>query len=110
MEFTERQLRAVERLAGAGFRPMAMPPYERALVIRKGDCVALLEPVPNDGLQLVASPTILIEGNLSVKLQRGKDEVFVWKGKELEATPQRLQELEDFAKELAGILDETPKQ
>ncbi|HUL33794.1 MAG TPA: hypothetical protein VL128_07920 [Candidatus Eisenbacteria bacterium] len=105
MELTERQMEVVRRLVEAGFQPMAIPPYERALILRKGECVVLLGPVENGGLQLLVPVTFLIEGNLSVKIKREKGEVFVWKGKELEATEERLRELEEFRKELVGIVE-----
>jgi hypothetical protein len=109
-ELTPQQMKTFERLFAAGFRPIAIPPYESALCVRRGECAALLAPVPNAGLRLLAAPTYIVDGNLSVKLKRGKGEVFVWKKKELEATPQRLQELENFRQELASILDEAPAQ
>jgi len=99
-----------QRLLQAGFRPIAIPPYENTLILRKGDCVGLLKPVPNGGLQLAVPVTFLIDGNVSVKIKRGTGEVFVWKGKELEATPERLQELEVFRKELVGILEVSGEQ
>jgi hypothetical protein len=105
MELTEGQMRVVERLVEAGFRPMAIPPYERALILRKGECVALLGAAENGGLRMLVPPTFLVDGNLSVKLKRGKGEVFVWKEKELEATEERLRELEAFRGELEGILE-----
>ena len=110
MELTEGQMRVVERLVEAGFRPMAIPPYERALILRKGECVALLGPAENGGLQMLVPPTFLVDGNLSVKLKRGKGEAFVWKEKELEATEERLRELEGFRVELAGILETAGRQ
>jgi hypothetical protein len=109
-ELTAQQMRTLERLFSAGFRPIAIPPYESALCVRRGECAALLAPVPNAGLRLLAAPTYIVDGNLSVKLKRGKGEVFVWKKKELEATPERLKELENFRQELASILDEAPTQ
>ena len=105
MELTEEQVRVVERLVGAGFRPMAIPPYESALILRKGECVALLGPVENGGLKLLAPVTFLVDGNLSVRLKKGSGDVFVWKKKEMLATPEKLKELEEFRAELAGILD-----
>ena len=78
--------------------------------MRKGNCAAVLGPVPNGGVKLLAPPSYLIEGNLSVKLKRGSDEVFVWKKKELQATPEKLRELESFRRELVGILDLPLKQ
>jgi hypothetical protein len=109
-ELTPQQMKTLERLFAAGFRPIAIPPYENALCVRRGECAALLAPIPNGGLRLLAAPAYIVDGNLSVKLQRGKSEVFVWKKKELEATPERLQELERFRRDLASILDEAPSQ
>jgi hypothetical protein len=45
-----------------------------------------------------------------VKLKRGAGEVFAWKKKEVEATPEKLKELESFRRELTEILDLPPKQ
>src|SRR6266478_7515669 len=105
MELTDGQMRVVERLFGAGFRPMAIPPYESALILRKGECVALLGPVENSGLKLLAPVTFLVDGNLSVRLKKSAGDVFVWKKKEVAATEERLKELEKFLVELVGILE-----
>src|SRR6266436_6474239 len=104
MGLTEGQMRVVERLFGAGFRPIAIPPYESALILRKGECVALLGPVENGGLKLLAPVTFLVDGNLSVRLRKSSGDVFVWKKTELAATEERLRELEEFRVKLAGIL------
>ena len=109
-ELTPLQMKTLERLFAAGFRPIAIPPYENALCVRRGECAALLAPVANAGLRLLAAPTYIVDGNLSVKLKRGKGEVFVWKKKEIEATPERLKELENFRRELTSILVEAPAQ
>lgn len=98
-------MRVVERLFAAGFRPIAIPPYESALCMRKGECVALLGPMENGGLKLLAPVTFLVEGNLSVRLKKSSGDVFVWKKKEVAATEERLKELEKFRTELAGILE-----
>jgi hypothetical protein len=105
MELTEGQMRLVERLFGAGFRPMAIPPYESALILRKGECVALLGPAENGGLKLLAPVTFLVDGNLSVRLKKSSGDVFVWKKKEVVATEESLKELEGFRAELEGILN-----
>jgi hypothetical protein len=109
-ELTPQQMKTVERLFAAGFRPIAIPPYENALCMRRGECAALLTPVANAGLRLLAAPTYIVDGNLSVKLKRGNGEVFVWKKTEIEATPERLKELEDFRRELTTILEEAAPQ
>jgi hypothetical protein len=109
-ELTPQQMKTLERLFAAGFRPIAIPPYESALCVRRGECAALLAPVANAGLRLLAAPTYIVDGNLSVKLKRGKGEVFVWKKREIEATPERLKELEAFCHELTSILEEAAPQ
>jgi hypothetical protein len=78
--------------------------------VRKGDCAAVLAPVPNAGIRLLAPPSYLVDGNLSVKLKRRSGEVFVWKKKEVEATGEKLKELESFRREIAETLDLLPKQ
>lgn len=103
-------MQVMERLFEAGFRPIAIPPYESALCMKKGNCVAALAPVPNAGLKLLAPASYMVDGNFSVKLKRGSGEVFVWKKKEVEATPERLRELESFKSELQEILESPPKQ
>ncbi len=110
LELSPRQMQVMERLFEAGFRPIAIPPYENALCMRKGGCVAALAPVPNAGLKLLAAPSYLVDRNFSAKLKRGSGEVFVWKKREVEATPERVRELESFKKELLEILESPPKQ
>ena len=109
LELSPQQMQIVERFFAAGFRPIAIPPYESALCMRKGDCAALLAAVPNGGIKLLAPPSYLVDGNLSVRLKRGKSEVFAWKKKEVEATPEKLRELETFRRELTEILDLPPE-
>ena len=105
VEFTPQQMEVLERLFAAGFRPIAIPPYESALCVRRGECAAVLSPIPNGGLKLLASPSYLVGGNLSVRLKRNAGEVFVWKKTDLPATPERLQELELFRRELSDVLE-----
>jgi len=106
VEFTPQQVQILERLLAAGFRPIAIPPYETGLCMRRGGCAAVLSPIPNGGLKVLAPPSYLVEGNLSVRLKRGTGEVFVWKKIELPATPERLQELETFRRQLNELLAE----
>ena len=110
VELTPQQMQMMERLFEAGFRPIAMPSYENALCLKRGDCAAVLSPVPNGGLKVLAPPSYLVAGSLSVKLKRGSREVFVWKKNEVEATPDRLEELAQFRRDLLQILDFVPQQ
>ena len=105
VEYTPQQMQTLERLFASGFRPIAIPPYESALCLRRGECAAILSPITNGGLKLLAPPSYLVDGNLSVRLKRGPGDVFVWKKTELPATAERLQQLELFRRELTDILD-----
>jgi hypothetical protein len=109
-EFSPRQMKILEELVGAGFRPVPISPYDSALCLRRGDCAVVLSPDPNGGLRMLAPPSFIIDGNLSVKLRRGKKDVFVWKKTEVEATPERSNELETFRSELTRILQNTSAQ
>ncbi len=110
VELTPQQMKTMERLFEAGFRPIAVPPYENALCLKRGDCAAILAPVPGGGLKVLAPASYLVAGNLSVKLKRVSGEVFVWKRNEVEATPGRLAELARFQRDLIQILDRPPQQ
>src|ERR1700730_19049607 len=103
VELTPQQMEIMERLFAVGFLPIAIPPYESALCMKKGDCAVVLAAVSGGGLKMLAPPSYLVGGNLSVKLKRGAGEVFVWKKKEIDATPERLNELQSFGREIAGI-------
>ncbi|HWZ98006.1 MAG TPA: hypothetical protein VN025_09610 [Candidatus Dormibacteraeota bacterium] len=104
MELTERQMQVMKRLFEAGFRPIAIPPYESALCMHRGDCAAVLAPVEQGGFRVLAPASFLVDGKFGVRVKRGDREVFVFKQKELEATPERLRELADFQTTLEELL------
>lgn len=110
VELSPQQIRILERLLAAGFRPLTLAPYENAVCLRRGDCAGVLAPVENGGFRLQASPSYLVEGGLSVLLRRGDRDVFVWKNKELEATPERRAELDQFRREMSALLEEGGQQ
>jgi len=110
LELSPQQMKTIERLFEAGFRPIAIPPYESALCMKRGNCAAVLAPVPNAGLKLLAPATFIVDGNLGVRLKRANGEIFVWKKTELPATTERLAELDDFRRELTEILELPPMQ
>ncbi len=103
-------MQVVERLLGAGLRPIAIPPYEKALCMHRGECAVLLEAVENGGLKMLAAPTFLVNGNLSVRVKKGAGEAFVFKKDAVEATEERLKELEAFRAEVVGMLEMGGKQ
>jgi hypothetical protein len=107
-ELTQKQLQVLQRLFEGGFRPIAIPPYESALCLRRGECAAVLAPVDGGGLKILAPASFLVDGKFGVRVKRGEREVFVFKQREIKATPERLKELAEFQKALDEALAEGP--
>src|SRR5215813_12242400 len=103
-ELTRKQMQIVQRLFEAGFRPIAIPPYESALSLHRGECAVVLAPVDGGGLKILAPASILVDGKVGGRVKRGGREVFVFPEKELEETPERVKALAEFQKELDQAL------
>lgn len=108
LQLSPQLVGALQRLLAAGFHPIAIPPYESALCVRKGECAAVLAPVPNGGRRVLAPASYLVDRNFGVRLKRDNGEVFVWKKSEIVATSERLGELARFRRELMEILELAP--
>jgi hypothetical protein len=107
LELTRSQMSVVERMVHLGFQVTRFPLYENAIAVVSGNCAALLGADASSGLSLLAPPSYLIENHLAVRITRAGRDVFVWKGKELEATPARLAELEKYASAIIRVLKES---
>jgi hypothetical protein len=104
-EFTPQQMQVLERLVAAGLRPIAIPPYESALCMYRGRCAVVLAPVESGGLKVLAATSVLVDGHFAVRLKRPSGDAFVWKRTEVAATPELLEELNNFRRELNEILE-----
>ena len=104
-EFSPQQVGILERLASKGFHLVAFPLYANAVGVRKGSCAALLDPLTNGGFRLFGEPCLLLDGNLTVRITEKGKTWFVWKKQRLEATPERVSELETFMAELDLLLE-----
>jgi hypothetical protein len=103
-EFNPQQIGILERLVAKEFILVAFPLYANAVGVRKGNCAALLDPVANGGFRVFGEPCMLLEGNLTVRITEKGKSWFVWKKQRLEATAERLKELENFVTELNLLL------
>jgi hypothetical protein len=110
MELSERQTQVLKRLFAAGFRPIAIPPYESALCLHREECAVVLSPIEGGTFRVLAPASFLVDGKFGVRVKHGDREVFVSKQKELEATPERVKKLEDFQTALNELLAETLHQ
>jgi hypothetical protein len=104
-ELTPRQIAILERLVANGFIAVAFPLFASSIGIRKGNCAALLEPIPGGGLRQIGEPSVLLDGNLTVRVKSEGKSWFVWKNQRIEATPGRLAELNRFISELTVCLE-----
>ena len=104
-ELTPQQIAILERLISAGFSIVAFPLYANAVGVRKGDHTALLDPLSGGGFRLFGEPCVLLGGNLSVRITEKGKSWFVWKKQRLEATAERLAELDRFVAELKLLLE-----
>ena len=104
-EFSPQQIGILERLVAKDFILVAFPLYANAVGVRKGSCAALLDPIANAGFRVFGEPCVLVEGNLTVRITEKGESWFVWKKQRLEATAERLSELESFVAELKLLLE-----
>lgn len=100
MPTPEEQLR---RLVEAGFTLQTFERFPRSVGIVKGDCIALVEPRA-DGLKLIGTPGWRLGEAMGVLLEKGGRQVFQAKEQVLDATPERVEALRAFHRELARIL------
>jgi hypothetical protein len=104
-ELSPQQIAILERLVAKGYVPVAFPLYANAVGIRKGSYAALLDPVCSGGFRLFGEPCMLLDGNLTVRVKDKGQSWFVWKKQRIEATPERLSELDQFFSELRILLE-----
>lgn len=104
LDLTPEQIAVLESLVGRGFALVAFPLYASYLGVRKGNCAALLAPVPGGGFQLFGSAFYLVAGQPAVRVQQGDRSYFVFKKSRIEATAERDAELQEFREALSAAL------
>jgi hypothetical protein len=104
-DFSPSQIEILQRLIAKEFVLVAFPLYANAVGVRKGSCAALLNPVANGGFSIFGEPCILLDGNLTVRIKEKDKAWFVWKKQRVEATAERMLELEKYVTELKLLLE-----
>ena len=104
-EISPAQIAILERFVSREYSIVAFPLYANAVGVRRGSCAALLDPIPNGGFRVFGEPCILLDGNLTVRIKEKEKSWFVWKKQRLEATAERLEELERFVAEVKLLLE-----
>ncbi len=95
-----RQLQAIYL---AGFEIETFDRFPNAVGVTKGSCIALLESTAQ-GLRMIGEPGWHMGDVLGVLVKKAGTSVFQAKGELVEATPERLEELENFRQELKGLM------
>jgi hypothetical protein len=90
----------------AGFELQTFERYPKLIGLTKGNCVALLIPGV-DGLQVMGTPGWRMGEVLGVLTEVGGRKVFQAKLEIVEATPERIAELDAFRAELKELLAAT---
>jgi len=108
LELSPEHLETLRRLVTEGFEVVRFQYFESQVGLRKYGCVALLAPQPGGSFRLAAAPTVLIEGHLTARVERGGEEWFVWKAHEVHANPELRETLRRFEEELRVLLGLPP--
>ncbi len=104
-ELTEEHTRRLQNFLTNGYEFQLFELFPGFVGVKKYGCAALLRPMPDGTFSAGAQAGYLIEGNISVKIEQGGEEWFVWKQHREAATPERKKQLSKFEKELASLLE-----
>jgi hypothetical protein len=87
----------------AGFEIETFNLLPNMVGVAKGSCIALVQPTPT-GLKLIGQPGWHMGEILGVLVEQSGRKVFQSKNELVEATPERLAELESFRLELEELM------
>ena len=93
----------LQRIYLAGFELQTFERFPKAIGVVKGNCVALLTATPG-GLTLIGTPGWRMGEVLGVLTEKDGRQVFQSKSEVVEATAERLEELERFRRDLQDLL------
>jgi len=98
----------LQRLYVSGFELQTFDRYPKCVGVMRGHCIALVVPGV-DGLQILGTPGWRMGEVMGVLTEIGGRKVFQAKQEVVEATGERLAELEGFRRDLEGILRSEPQ-
>ena len=93
----------LRRIYEAGFKVEKLWRFPNAVGVIRGNCIALLETTP-EGLKVVGTPGWRMGDVIGVLVEKDGKRVFQNKTNIIEATPERLAELQRFRRELDKLL------
>ncbi len=105
---TQGHLPKLQGLAAAGFELVALPRFPGFVGAKKYGCAVLLEPLEGGALRPFSAAGYLIEGNISVLVEKGGEQWFVWKEHKVRATAELLDSVRRLEEELKRLLEAPP--
>jgi hypothetical protein len=93
----------LQRLYVAGFELQTFERFPNSVGVIRGDCIVLLMPTP-DGMQMIGSPGWRIGEVMGVLTEVNGRKVFQNKDEVVEATAERLTELERFKSDVKAAM------
>jgi len=103
-ELTQGQIKALERLFNAGFQFTSLEHITRHLVIEKSGFMVLLDPTEGK-LRLFGQVGYRVGDGIGMLIGQPARPAFVWKKKEVAATPELLAAYQRVKAELAELLN-----
>ena len=94
----------LEKLRELGFQFLTLPRYERQVAAKRDGFVALLEYTSGGEIRQFSSAGYLLEEQIGLLIQRGPNNFFVAKKKEVLATPELLDRYRKFQQDLLSAL------
>ncbi|MGH9812541.1 MAG: hypothetical protein ACRD4T_05335 [Candidatus Acidiferrales bacterium] len=105
---TQAHLPRLQALAAEGFELVNLPRFPGFVGAKKYGCAVLLEPLEGGGLRPFSAAGYLIEGNISVLVEKGGEQWFVWKEHKVRATAELLDSVTRLEGELKRLLEAPP--
>jgi hypothetical protein len=93
----------LQRLYIAGFEFQTFERFPNAVGVIRNDCIVLMMPTPQ-GLQMIGTPGWRVGEVIGVLVEVKGRKVFQNKDQMVEATPERLEELDRFRRDVKAAL------
>ncbi len=93
----------LQRLYLAGFEFQTFERFPNTVGVIRGECIVLMMPTPQ-GLQMIGAPGWRVGEVIGVLTEVGGRKVFQNKAQTVEATPERIAELEKFGADVKAAI------
>ena len=97
---------ALEKLVAEGFTLRSLPQYPRHLRVEKHGCAALVEMTPEGKLKQFSAAGYLMDGQIALLVERGGEQVFAYKARQVAAEGEKMEDFRRFERELSAVLEE----